>query len=82
MAGMGWVCSRVGALLYALENINYSHDSTSCTDILYLWNVPSTSGVVPQPLKGMEFGRVVSSSQISDVPPFSTEIMIDVLGLI
>lgn len=62
MAGISEVCSHVGTILYALEHIYSSRESTSCTDIQSLWNVPNTSGVEPQALKDLMYGRVISSS--------------------
>lgn len=79
MAGMGAVCSHVGALLYALEFIHSSREATSCTDVLSQWNVPGTFRVEPQPLRHMEFGSVIPSSQISDIPPITENELVDTL---
>lgn len=79
MAGLGEVCSHIGALLYAIQHIVISRDSTSCTDVRALWKVPSVSKVEYTPLNAMSFGRIFSSASRKDVQGLTEVEIVDLL---
>lgn len=81
MAGLGEVCSHVGALLYTSEFVNSARTTTSCTDVRCLWKVPALSEVRSEQLKNIDFGRTYRSSIIdsSQVPPIAEGEFVNVL---
>ncbi|KAJ8917000.1 hypothetical protein NQ315_012916, partial [Exocentrus adspersus] len=80
MDGAGEVCSHVGAVLYALEFINSSRNSTSCTDIRSLWNVSTVSQARNTFVEDMDYGPVIASSSLStDVPAVPADEMAEIL---
>lgn len=81
MAGASEVCSHVGAVLYALEYIHTSRSTTSSTDVECLWNVPRKVKINYQPIKEMDFGRVIGNRMPLDleVPPIEGQEMVSFL---
>nr|CAH7742876.1 unnamed protein product [Callosobruchus chinensis] len=79
MAGTGEVCSHIGAVLYAAEFVTTSRNTTSCTDVRSLWNVPTMSQIRCEPLKEINFGRIEATSSSSAVPAASHADLVELL---
>lgn len=73
MAGIGEVCSHVGAVLFAAEYANNKKEAMSCTDLQAVWPMPTLSTKVPVvPVSDMDWGKYSTMKQDwKDIPLLS-----------
>lgn len=81
MAGVGEVCSHIGALLFAVDFITQNKCNTSCTDVRSFWNVPKVTKVDYKPIQEINFGQIFSGAraETSGVLPFSEDRIVSLL---
>lgn len=88
MAGLGEVCSHVGAILFAADYANTRKIERSCTDVGAVWPMPSMTQKVPiVPVHEMNWGKSsghqrASSSHDIGVPLTSEHEFADIMNMI
>lgn len=76
IAGLGEVCSHVGAVLYTVEAMVRSSQNQSKTDVLCQWNHPSTTSRIDRfvPLADMRFQKTERiGHNLKFQPEFTTD---------
>ncbi|XP_070545952.1 uncharacterized protein [Ptychodera flava] len=73
VAGLGEACSHLGALLFALEDfvskgLNILPVDKTCTDVLCMWNKPSSLKVKPRPITEIDMRKIEYGKKITNRP--------------
>lgn len=81
MAGLGEVCSHIGAILFAAEYAHSKKQTLACTDLLSLWTSPSLSTQVPiVPVHDMDWGQPYAQKCFTDIPSMTQEEVVAMLN--